>query len=677
MRSVPERREDDGALSAATPQHYFAQYAETIHRQTDRLFAWLFVLEWIGAVLTALFVSPRTWTGTRPTVHPHVYAAFGLGLTLIAGPLWLIWREPGRALTRHTVALCQMLMSVLLIDLSGGRIETHFHIFGSLAFLACYRDWRVLITASLVTAIDHLVRGIWWPQSVYGLLTVTPWRWVEHVFWVGFEDIFLIFSCRRSLTEMHAIAQREAGLHHGAHHDVLTGLANRAGLQRHFADFQECRAPSSSKTAVLFVDLDRFKEVNDTLGHNVGDELLTAAARRLSETMRGGDLAGRIGGDEFLLIAHGIVDGPDALRTANLVLGCFQQPFVLGPHHLFLSASIGVAIYPDHGGSLAALQAAADLAMYEAKTQGRNQARLFDQQTESRIQTRHSIEHDLHTALTQRQFELYYQPQFNARRELTGVEALLRWHHPVHGLIAPSTFIPLAEQSGLIVPLGEWVLQEACRQAQKWNSASPARLRIAVNVSSVQLEQEDFAASVEAALAAAGLDPSLLELELTESTFLANQERTLTQLQRLRQKGVQIAIDDFGTGYSSFSSIGRLPVDRLKIDRSFLSPRSGTHSTIVSSVIQMAHDLGLTVIAEGVECNEQITMLQNIDCDELQGYYFSPPVPATEFEAYLGGPGDLARLEAGIAAASATRTGSHRSSSESESSLPVCEESAH
>lgn len=585
---------------------------------------WLLAAEWLGLMGAALIVSPRTWTGGESRVHPHVWAAVLAGPAFILPAIAIALLNRGTRLTRHVVAAAQMLVSILLIDVTGGRIETHFHIFGSLAFLAFYRDWPVVITASAITAIDHAVRGVWWPQSVYGVLTVSPWRWVEHAWWVAFEDFFLIIAARRSLGEMWMVAAAQARLHEGAHHDVLTGLPNRRLMQERF----DSATAADVRRAVLFIDLDKFKLANDTLGHTIGDKLLKLVACRLGAIVTGDDILARIGGDEFLVLLDGISGEQEARRMALRLLDAMGTPFEIEGHHLLLSASVGISLSPEHGTDLATLQERADQAMYAAKSWGRNQCATYSLEMTRREETIAEITRDLYKAQSRNELEVYFQPVIGKNGALIGFESLLRWFHPVLGSVPPSDFIPVAESSGLIVPIGEWVLAEACARCKSWQLPGGDPIKVGVNVSGVQFEQADFPDRVARVLRRTGLDPVLLTLELTESVLVRDVTRALAHISALRAQGIRIALDDFGTGYSSLSYLTSLPADIIKLDRSLLHRESSHTSPIIEAVVDLAHRLGMRVIGEGVETRAQADRLFHANCDAVQGFYFSPPVPA-------------------------------------------------
>ncbi len=611
----------------------FEAASEDLAAQVSRMFAWLLAAEWLGMVAAAAVVAPRTWIGDHSAIHPHLLAAIFAGPAFIFPAIAVALLYPSREFARHVIAVAQILVSILLIDVTGGRIETHFHIFGSLAFLAFYRDWRVLVTASALTGIDHLVRGIWWPQSVYGVLTVSPWRWVEHVWWVLFEDFFLFLGSRRSVAEMRAVAGSKAQLEAGAYHDVLTGLANRRLLQE---NFDAKPGPDEvSGGAILFIDLDRFKQANDTLGHAVGDKLLKQVAARLSGVTREKDTLARIGGDEFVLFLPGTSGEREVLRMGDRILAAIAPPFLVEGHELLLSASVGISIAPRHGSDLATLQERADRAMYVAKSRGRNRCEIFSTEVAERENRMKEIGRDLYKALSEGELRLYFQPLVRANADVIGFEALLRWEHPVYGEIAPSDFIPLAERSGLIVKIGEWVMREACRNCALWQRQSARPLSVAVNVSAVQFEQAGFAGLVMNILRETGLEHSRLTLELTESVLLKDPARASVQFAALREQGVRIALDDFGTGYSSLSYLVTLPADTIKLDRTFVNREFENASAVIESVIEMAHRVGLRVVGEGVETQAQNDRLLRMNCDEMQGFFFSRPMPAAEVEEFI------------------------------------------
>jgi diguanylate cyclase (GGDEF)-like protein len=390
--------------------------------------------------------------------------------------------------------------------------------------------------------------------------------------------------------------------------------------------------------ALLYLDLDNFKSINDSLGHEAGDTLLRQVAHRLMNCVGEGGTVSRRGGDEFSILLPGLSHADDVSALATRVMEQLQQPFVIGGQEISTSASIGVAIFPDDGSDLETLRKKADVAMYQAKEVGRNTFRFFDATMNVEAAEHLRMRNGLRRALEGGEFELHYQPQFElVSGVVIGVEALLRWRHPELGVVPPARFIPVAEDSGLIVPIGAWVLRQACRQAVAWQRAGLPTMTMAVNLSAVQFKRGDVEQSVLRALEESGLAPALLELELTESILIQNAEGVLASLKRLKQQGVKLSIDDFGTGYSSLSYLKRFDIDKLKIDQSFVRDLATDpdDAAIVRAIIQMARSLNLRTIAEGVETEEMLHQLRVFQCDEAQGYHFARPMAASEMARYL------------------------------------------
>jgi diguanylate cyclase (GGDEF)-like protein len=386
--------------------------------------------------------------------------------------------------------------------------------------------------------------------------------------------------------------------------------------------------------AILYIDLDEFKSINDSLGHPVGDELLKAVGSRLRDCIRETDLVARLGGDEFAIVRTGVKQLADVTDLVARIYQAIRQPHDCHGHLLTADASIGIALAPEHGTDLDHLLKSADLAMYCAKSDGRRTHRLFDPAMGVRLQARRSLEMDLRQAMADGGFEIHYQPVVDLRSdEVTGCEALLRWRHPERGMISPAEFIPVAEDTGLIGQLGEWVLATACAEAAGW----PAQVRLAVNVSPVQFKSATLALTVTSALAASGLDASRLELEITEAVLIHDDETALAILHQLREIGVRIALDDFGTGYSSLSYLQRFPFDKIKIDRCFVNDIAlpGGSSSIVQAVVNIAAARDMTTTAEGVETEQQKQLLRALGCTEMQGFLFSPAKPAVEIRKLL------------------------------------------
>jgi diguanylate cyclase (GGDEF)-like protein len=437
-----------------------------------------------------------------------------------------------------------------------------------------------------------------------------------------------------------SLRDANAQLNHLALHDNLTQLPNRLLLEDRIEQAIASSQRSGKRLAVMFVDLDRFKIVNDSMGHHYGDKLLREVAERLRTTLRAEDTIARVGGDEFIVLAKDLPDAQSAGQMADKVVSALVQPYFIDRQEQNISASVGIAIYPDDGADMRTLMSNADSAMYHAKKMGRNNSQFFTPEMNQAASERLELERALRRAVENDEFELYYQPKVDvASGRIGAMEALVRWRHPTRGIVSPAEFIPLSEELGLIIPLGAWVLLTACQQNKRWQEAGLAPLRVAVNLSAVQFRQRNLAEFVAQILADTGLDPSWLELEVTESVVMQNAEDATDTLMQLHGQGIHISIDDFGTGYSSLSYLKRFPLDTLKIDRSFVRDISTNpdDAAIVKSVIALAHSLRLKVIAEGVETAEQLDYLRSLGCDEYQGYYRSKPVTAAEFEALMRG----------------------------------------
>ncbi|MFA9477571.1 putative bifunctional diguanylate cyclase/phosphodiesterase [Phycisphaerales bacterium AB-hyl4] len=759
------------------------------HRQTDLMFGGLLVLQLFAAVLIAITVSPRTWIGSSSHVHLHVWSALGMGLLLTILPLVLIIFRRGEPVTRYTIAIAQMLYSALLIHLMGGRIETHFHVFGSLAFLAFYRDWRVLVPATIVVSFEHLVRGIYWPESVFGVLSSTPWRALEHAMWVIFIDFFLVISCiqgdrewRRiaashaqvenarasvevqvkqrtaelreseqryalavrgsrdglwdwdlhanqvyyasrwkqllgcdedevsdsprewteriisadlpafdkaivSLTEGeteaidielsmdhadgsirhmrcraaavipegHTKAVRIAGslsditdlkraqeeLRRLAQHDRLTGLPNRQLFTDRVQRAILYGKQSGSLFAVLFLDFDRFKVINDSLGHEAGDELLKGIAQRLTSSLAKGDVAARFGGDEFALLMH-VRTQQDAIDQTEQLLKQLAEPHDVAGHELVSTASIGVTIWSIGYEDASEMLRDADAAMYVAKQNGKSQQRLFDTHMHNKAKQRLTMEEDLRRAIKSKSLTLEYQPIISLQDgSIRGAEALARWNHDERGMISPDEFIGIAEETGLIIPIGEHFIREACEQVKRWNQINTRPLYVNVNLAQRQLIYPGLVTVIKQILNEVGVDANLLRLELSESAVMAERHDTITVMQEIRDAGIRLAMDDFGTGHSSLSSLHRYPLDILKVDRSFVQNMMRRHkfAGVMQAIVTLAHNLELEVVGEGLETPEQVAMLQSMDCDLGQGYIFARPMPGDEFIKLLSQSG--------------------------------------
>ena len=443
----------------------------------------------------------------------------------------------------------------------------------------------------------------------------------------------------------------EAKIYNLAYYDELTELPNRELFSQSLERTIKIAERDGQKFAVLFVDLDRFKRINDTLGHSVGDKLLKDVAKRLAKCVRSTDTVSkldpiasgairlaRLGGDEFVIKLYGIEQEETVATIASRVIASLTPPFSCAGHQFVVTPSIGISLYPQDGRTSEELLMNADSAMYRAKSVGRNNYKFFSETMRTKSLHRLDLENLIRTAIDEEQFELHFQPKVDAQTfQLVGAEALLRWHHPTRGTINPDDFIPIAEETGLIVPIGRWVLREACEQVKSWATSPVGAVPVSVNISSHQFRDRGFVKDVVAAVASAGINASFLELEITESVLMMEVDRTLIELNELKEAGIILSIDDFGTGYSSLSYLKRFPIDTIKIDRSFVKDLhlGADDSAICAAILAMSKQLGLTVVAEGVETREQLIFLRRHKCDHVQGFIFSKAKSASEFYAML------------------------------------------
>jgi diguanylate cyclase (GGDEF)-like protein/PAS domain S-box-containing protein len=419
-----------------------------------------------------------------------------------------------------------------------------------------------------------------------------------------------------------------------AYYDPLTDLPNRVLLQDRLARVLANAQRNHRVAAILMLDLDRFKNINESLGHGIGDAVLQAVAERLRTCMRDADTVARLGGDEYLVVLADIEDAQGAAIVAKKILDSFAPPIVVGDRELGVSLSIGISVYPNDGEDQQSLMKNADSAVYSAKQAGRNTYQFYTRDMNASTLEALMIENALRRALERHELRLFFQPQVDMRGgEIIGAEALIRWQHPDLGLLAPGAFIPIAEDSGLIIPIGEWVLEEACRHVKEWHDAGFTQLTVAVNMSAVQFRQENLSNRIFEIGRDTGADLSFVELELTESMIMHNAEQMIDTMRAMKTLNLKLSIDDFGTGYSSLSYLKRFPIDKLKIDRSFVNDISDNPADLAISkvIVDLAHNLNLKAIAEGVETEDQLRLLRDNGCDELQGYFFSRPVPAEEF----------------------------------------------
>jgi diguanylate cyclase len=456
------------------------------------------------------------------------------------------------------------------------------------------------------------------PIAVFSMIAIIIFAWLSYVHVTRVTDNML---------------RSEERAQHLAGHDTLSGLPNRLRFTEHLTALLARCETDGGGLAVLFIDLDKFKEVNDTYGHAAGDLVIVGCAERMANQLRANDVLARFGGDEFAIIQTGVKSAHDAELLARRLINAIRPAFQIGEAEAYVGASIGVAMAPDNGKDAAELMRLADIAMYRAKNEGRNRACFFEQRMDDTLRLRKVIEDDLRHAIARNELELHYQPQVSADgARIVGVEALVRWRHPAHGLIPPMEFIGIAEERGIIIQLGEWVIRRACLDAARWGN-----ITVACNVSAIQFRQPDFVESVSNALADTNFDPARLELELTESIVMTDADKAEESMMDLRAMGVKLALDDFGTGYSSLIYLRRFAFDKIKLDKSFLDSLedTGESAILVHSVVHLGRALGLTVTAEGVETAEQQRFLQAVGCHLLQGYLFAKPMKAADMDVLL------------------------------------------
>ncbi|HVR43158.1 MAG TPA: EAL domain-containing protein [Thermoanaerobaculia bacterium] len=616
---------------------------------------------WV-AVMAAVALAGvySAWNPVRLLAGTSAMAAGLLHAALVAAGAWeLSMRRPVRmAVTRRTLMIGGGLAALVPLVLLIFPDEVRFQVYVPVALHA------------LVSGVAYAFSGhrIWSERSnggsagfaifssaflVYGVaqggLFVAAFAFVARgeAFPVpavaAVADVFFLLVTGLGMMIFTLEDEREAALtaasqvEHIAYHDPLTGLPNRALFLDRLIVALAHATRHQHKLAVLFLDIDRFKQINDSLGHTQGDHLLKSAADRVRKSVREEDTIARFGGDEFAVLIHVLGRAEHAGKIARKLLDTLASPFALGEREIFITASVGVSVFPNDGLDAESLFKNADTAMYRAKHHGGDNYQFYTASMNSRALEMLELENGLRKAIKANEFILFYQPLIDLHTGgIYGLEALLRWNHPDQGLILPERFIPAAEISGLIIPIGIWVLREACRQARFWQRQKGTDLVVSVNLSARQFQQPDLIDQVRSALEESRLQPRLLELEITESNAMQDVEQTIRILRALKELGVRIAIDDFGTGYSSLSYLKRFPVDTLKLDQSFVRDLIAPQDAkIVSGVIAMAHSMSLQVMAEGVETLSQLDFLRTHDCDKLQGFLFSRPLPAESFDRYM------------------------------------------
>lgn len=597
----------------------------------------------IWGTLAALFVSILTSLFNRDAFFGGLEAALTLPLFYALHSLRRGQNDRAAAIAVFSMAVG---VSILIVTSNGLRDEAVVAIPGVLILASMFSTPRYFLVAlgwfgAVLIGLNVANQRGWHVNTVVPAATDTLANLVavigatSYFIWLTAHDLRVALS--RLKAENERIRESHARIDSLAHHDALTGLPNRILARDRFAQAVALAGRNRQSVALLFLDLDNFKSVNDSLGHGVGDLLLCDVANRLLSVLRASDTVSRQGGDEFLIVMGGVHDRETIAATAATLVDRLSAPFHLEGMEIGATCSVGVAVYPEDGDDFDTLLKHADMAMYRAKDSGRNAFRFYDAQMNSNVvETLHLLS-GIRSALKKGEFRLHYQPQFDlASGRIVGAEALIRWWHPELGYVPPNRFIPVAERSGLINEIGMWVLREACGQARRWHDEGLGKLLVAVNISPVQFRRDDFELGLVHALQAAQIEPDRIELELTESLLLADSQSLGGLLARLRGMGLHLAIDDFGTGYSNLGYLKRFNFERLKIDQSFVRRmlREPGDESIVRAIIEMAHSLKIKVLAEGIEDAPTLQRLVEMGCDDGQGFLWSPALPAGEFAAF-------------------------------------------
>ncbi len=614
---------------------------QLFHIESDRVMLLLLALQWaIATFITSIKYST------------YYYGFFSGALIVL--PLLLLYKYlKGERYFRYFIAVAMMLFSVIFIQQYLGRIEMHFHVFIAMAILTLYKDVMPLIFAAATTIIHHVVFNYLqlYEVSLFGM-PVMVFNYgcgfdivILHAIFVIIELFVLGYIVRLQVEHtininesQNQVNELNRELAYLSMHDILTDLPNRLNLKEKIQSVLIDAEKNAKKFAVIFLDLDHFKNINDTLGHDIGDALLKRVAAMLKESVSQDTLISRIGGDEFIMVVSDFNDQNELVPTINNLLDNFRKDLLIKGYLLRLSASIGVSLYPDDAQNVKDLMKYADIAMYKAKGDGRDNFSFFSQELNTKVHTEVDIVNDMQRAFADGEFQLYYQPKIDAQsRKIIGAEALLRWHHKQKGFIPPNLFIPLAENTGFILNLGKFVIQNSTQAIKRFSSLGFRDIRISINVSTRQFQNSNLYQDLKESIEYNGINPTQLGIEITESVILKYVENTLSALREIKKLGVSIYIDDFGTGYSSLSYLKKFPIDTLKIDKSFVDDIVDDESgkSLVNTILSMGKSLNLKTVAEGVETKEQYEFLRDNGCDAIQGYYFAKPMPEDEFIALL------------------------------------------
>lgn len=610
--------------------------------QADKVLLVLILMHWFAA--TFIFsISYDT----------YVYGFIGGGLITIT--LFLAYRFfAGTQVMRALMAIGLMLFSLIFIQQHLGRIEMHFHVFIALAILSLYKDPVPVFVAAITTIVHHFVFNFLqqYEVTLFGM-PVMVFNYgcgidivLLHGVFVLVEALVIGYIIRLQIEygialnrSENEIAELNQELSHTSMHDTLTGLPNRHNLHSQMNLMVANANRYNQKFAVAFLDLDHFKNINDTLGHNVGDQLLKTVAKKLTSILRENDIVSRIGGDEFIMVINDI-KSPFALeQVVKKILDSFREEWLIAGHMLRLSTSIGAAIYPDDSKEINELMKFADIAMYKAKNEGRDRFSFFTSDLNRQVKTEVEIANDMHRALEEGEFQLYYQPKVEIESgNIIGAEALIRWRHHERGMIFPNLFIPIAENTGFILSLGEWVIHETAAMIRRLQNAGYNDIHVSCNVSTRQFQNLQLYSEIEEAIRIHDIDPKLFAIEITESVMMQYLDITLELLTRIKKLGIHVCMDDFGTGYSSLSYLRQFPIDSLKIDKKFvddINEQGDNEQILINTIIAMGESLHLNVIAEGAETAYQVNYLQKHGCQYYQGYYYSKPIPEEDFFVLL------------------------------------------
>ena len=609
------------------------------HIQSDKAMLLLLILQWFIATFITSF-----------QYDTYSYGFFS-GALIVLPMLFLYKYIKGDTYYRILIAIAMMLFSVVFIQQYLGQIEMHFHVFITLAVLTLYKDITPLIAGATTTIIHHIVFNYLqlYEVSLFNM-PVMIFNYgcgidivILHAIFVILEALVLGYLIKihieqnidLSATE-NRVSELNKELEHSSLHDSLTGLPNRAYLNKKIIHVKEISQKNDERFAILFLDLDHFKNINDTLGHDVGDLLLIKVSNILKNNISEDSLISRIGGDEFIIVISGFKDENILLPTITNLLKEFRKTINIKGYELTLSVSIGISIYPDDSTEISELMKYADIAMYKSKGDGRDNFNFFTSKLNNQIHDEVNIINDMQRAFYDNEFELYYQPKIDTQSgKIVGAEALLRWQHNKKGLIAPNIFIPLAENTGFILIFGRFVIQESTKFIHKLNGLTDEKLVISINVSTRQFQNSNLKQDLENEIVNNNINPKQLAIEITESIMMEHVDNALANLKSIKKLGVLVYLDDFGTGYSSLAYLKKFPIDTLKIDKSFIDDitkeSTDKNSLLVDTILRMGQSLGLKVIAEGVEDKHQFEYLKQRKCDTIQGYYFAKPMPESEF----------------------------------------------